>query len=170
MPIETFPNNGSADKAGKWKERELQIFNPSPSESNLGGGKKKVKILPKNTLLQWISNFVMGTILGKGFAQAQVHTEFIARVPKVKFFEYKQLVLLLLYQPFCYRWVGSVKYSRIIFRCLNSNNFIWGKSVVTWILLGGGGIKMTHTLCGCMHVPMYYLVSLVQTFPLQTVC
>ena len=25
----------------------------------------------------------MGTILGKGFAQAQVHTEFIAREPKV---------------------------------------------------------------------------------------
>ena len=47
MPIETFPNNGSADKAGKWKERELQIFNPSPSESNLGGGNKKVKILTK---------------------------------------------------------------------------------------------------------------------------
>ena len=43
MPIETFPNNGSADKAGKWKERELQIFNPSPSESNLGRGKKKSK-------------------------------------------------------------------------------------------------------------------------------
>ena len=49
MPIETFPNNGSADKAGKWKERELQIFNPSPSESNLGRGKKKVKILHQNT-------------------------------------------------------------------------------------------------------------------------
>ena len=55
MPIETFPNNGSADKAGKWKERELQIFNPSPSESNLGDGKKKVKILPKNTLSMIIS-------------------------------------------------------------------------------------------------------------------
>ena len=27
-----------------------------------------------------LSNFAMGTILGKGFAQAQVHTEFIARV------------------------------------------------------------------------------------------
>ena len=54
MPIETFPNNGSADKAGKWKERELQIFNPSPSESNLGRGKKKVKTLHQNTLLQWI--------------------------------------------------------------------------------------------------------------------
>ena len=54
MPIETFPNNGSADKAGKWKERELQIFNPSPSESNLGRGKKKVKILHQNTLLRWI--------------------------------------------------------------------------------------------------------------------
>ena len=50
MPIETFPNNGSADKAGKWKERELQIFNPSPSESNLGGGNKKV-----NIHLQWLS-------------------------------------------------------------------------------------------------------------------
>ena len=33
---------------------------------------------------------------------------------------------------------------------------------------GEGGIKMTHTLCGCMHVPMYHLVSLFQTFPLQT--
>ena len=29
-----------------------------------------------------MSNFAMGTILGKGFAQAQVHTEFIAREPK----------------------------------------------------------------------------------------
>ena len=29
-----------------------------------------------------LSNFAMGTILGKGFAQAQVHTEFIAQVPK----------------------------------------------------------------------------------------
>lgn len=54
MPIETFPNNGTADKAGKWKERELQIFNPSPSESNLGRGKKKEKILHQNTLSQWI--------------------------------------------------------------------------------------------------------------------
>ena len=26
----------------------------------------------------------MGTILGKGFAQAQVHTEFIARVPNMQ--------------------------------------------------------------------------------------
>ena len=31
-----------------------------------------------------LSNFAMGTILGKGFAQAQVHTEFIARVPKAQ--------------------------------------------------------------------------------------
>ena len=29
-----------------------------------------------------LSNFAMGTILGKVFAQAQVHTEFIAQVPK----------------------------------------------------------------------------------------
>ena len=29
-----------------------------------------------------MSNFTMGTILGKGFAQAQVHTEFIAQVLK----------------------------------------------------------------------------------------
>ena len=29
-----------------------------------------------------MSNFAMGTISGKGFAQAQVHTEFIAQVPK----------------------------------------------------------------------------------------
>ena len=36
MPIETLLNNSSADKAGKYKERELQIFNPSWSESNLG--------------------------------------------------------------------------------------------------------------------------------------
>ena len=27
-------------------------------------------------------NFTMGTILGKDFAQAQVHTKFIAQVPK----------------------------------------------------------------------------------------
>ena len=30
-----------------------------------------------------MSNFAMGTILGKGFAQAQVHTEFIAQVPSM---------------------------------------------------------------------------------------
>ena len=32
----------------------------------------------------YVSNFPMGTVLGKGFPQAQVHTEFIARVPKIK--------------------------------------------------------------------------------------
>ena len=31
-----------------------------------------------------MSGFAMGTILGKGFAQAQVHTEFIAPVPKAQ--------------------------------------------------------------------------------------
>ena len=31
-----------------------------------------------------MSNFAMGTILGKGFAQTQVHTEFIAQVPKAR--------------------------------------------------------------------------------------
>ena len=31
-----------------------------------------------------MSNFAMGTILGKGFAQAQVHKEFIAQVPKAQ--------------------------------------------------------------------------------------
>ena len=30
------------------------------------------------------SNFAMGTILGKGFAQAQVHAEFIAGAPKAQ--------------------------------------------------------------------------------------
>ena len=29
-------------------------------------------------------NFAMGTILGKGFAQAQVHTEFKGQVPKAQ--------------------------------------------------------------------------------------
>ena len=29
-----------------------------------------------------MSNFGMGTIVGKGFAQAQVRTEFLAQVPK----------------------------------------------------------------------------------------
>ena len=32
-----------------------------------------------------MSNFPMGTSLGKGFPQAQVHTEFIARVPNELF-------------------------------------------------------------------------------------
>ena len=31
-----------------------------------------------------MSNFAMGAILGKGFVQTQVHTEFIARVPKAQ--------------------------------------------------------------------------------------
>ena len=30
-----------------------------------------------------MSNFTMGTILGKGFAQAQVNAEFIAQVPSM---------------------------------------------------------------------------------------
>ena len=34
----------------------------------------------------------MGTILGKGFAQAQVHTEFIARVPQESFFHYSDFI------------------------------------------------------------------------------
>ena len=29
-----------------------------------------------------MSNFTLGTIMGKGFGQAQVHTEFIAQEPK----------------------------------------------------------------------------------------
>ena len=29
-----------------------------------------------------MSNFAMGTIVGKGFAQVQVHTEFIVKEPK----------------------------------------------------------------------------------------
>jgi hypothetical protein len=33
-----------------------------------------------------MSNFAMETILGKGFPQAQVHTEFIAQVPKAQVF------------------------------------------------------------------------------------
>ena len=59
----------------------------------------------------------MGTILGKGFAQAQVHTEFIAREPKA---------------PVCYElyaWVcilGWVK--SLVSRYIEGYSFlgIWG--------------------------------------------
>ena len=41
-------------------------------------------VVVSSILFSWPSNFAMGTILEKGFAQAQVHTEFIAQKPKAQ--------------------------------------------------------------------------------------